>query len=92
MHDKKSMNTITLNCAGETISHTITSEDVADFIAARFTKPSDRSYVKSQVADGLKILDYAFDIGNRIGFAELFGKNREFQTHLLNQMKGASNG
>jgi hypothetical protein len=89
MHDERSMNAITLNCAGESITHTITSDDVAGFIAARFTKPSDRDYVKSQVADGLRILDYAFDIGKRIGFAEVFGKNREFQAYLLNQMKGA---
>lgn len=83
------MNEITLHYAGMAIKHTITTEEIAGFIAERFARPSDGDYVKTQISDGLKILDYAFEIGKRIGFAEIFGKNPEFQAYLLNKMKGA---
>lgn len=86
------MNEITLQYAGMRIKHTITADEVACFVAERFARPSDEDHVKSQISDGLKVLDYVFGIGKRIGFAELFGKNPEFQAYLLNNMKGASNG
>lgn len=82
-------NVITLQYAGNAIEHSITPDEVAEFVAERFARSSDEDRVRSQISDGVKILDYVFGIRTRIGFAELFGKNPEFQAYLLNKMKGA---
>lgn len=86
------MNDIELRYAGTSVAHTIVADEVAEFVAERYTRPSDKDHVKAQTSDALKILDYVFGIGKRIGFAELFGKNPEFQKFLLNKMKGTQNG
>lgn len=82
-------NTINIHVAGADIEHTITADEVAEYVAKRFARPSDEDHIKSQISDGLRILDYAFGIGKRIGFAELFGKDPEFRAYILANMKGA---
>lgn len=86
------LNDITLGYAGAATRHTITADDVASFVSERYFRAEDREAVKPQLRDSLRILDYAFGIGSRIGFAEAFGKNPEFKAYLLRRMKGDPNG
>ena len=81
-------NVIDLNYAGTKITHRITTEDVAGFVAERLAPYGSRVEFEKQLKDALTLTDIAFDLRGRFGFAQLFGSLTGFKTYLLNKMKG----